>query len=93
MVARQDIAEIVVQGIGVAVARPEGLGVLVGRSVLHGGVVGDIVGRQAVEAVVALPVVLKTAFDLELEAVDDGPVECGVGVPGGADALGVIVPN
>ena len=91
VVVIEQVRKVDVEGVGVAVPRPEGFLVLVGRGELDGGILRYIISGEAVEAVVALTVVLKTAFDLELDAVHHRPVERRVGVPGGTDALGVVV--
>ena len=91
VVVLQLVGEIVVEGVGVAVAGAERFLVLVGRSVLHRGIVRDIVGGQTIEAVITLPVIFQTTFNLETKALDDVPVESRIGIPCAADPLGIIV--
>ena len=93
VLAGYQVLEVVVQGVGVAVLGAEGLLVLVGRSILDGGVVRHIVGGEAVETVIRLAEILITTLDLEAEVVHYGPVECGVGVHGRTDPPGIIVCN
>ncbi len=85
------LGKIVIQGVGVTITRAENFLVLGGRGVLYRGLVGYIVGGEAVETVVGLTVVFQTALNLEAQVLDDGPVEGSIGVPGLTDTLAVVV--
>ena len=85
----EDVLEIVLKGVGVAVPVAERIDVRGGGAC--GTCVVDGVGAHPVEPVVGLAVIFHAAVDLELEVVDDLPVEGRVGVPCGAYLLGIIV--
>ena len=83
--------EIVAQGIRVADALPVKVLVLGGRLVLVLCRVSDIVGGEPVKAVVFLGVAVQTAFDLEVQVLDDVPGHGAVDSPVPADTFVVVV--
>ena len=87
----QHLGEIVVQGIGITITRTEGFLVLIGRRVLHSGVVGHVISGHTVETVIRLRIFLQAAFNLETQVVNNFPVKSGIGIPGGTDTTGVVV--
>ena len=93
VVVLQYVGEVVVEGVGVAEFPSGCLGVEVGRSVRIFRGVSGIVGGDAVETFLILPVVLDATVYLEAEIVYDFPVECRIRGPGVPDLPGVVVRN
>ena len=91
VVLTENVGEAVIQGVRIAILGAERFLVLIGHAGLVGGVVRDIVGRHAIEAVVGLVVLLQAALDLEVEVVDDLPVEGCIRIPGGTDTAGIVI--
>ena len=89
----QDILEIVVQGIGVAVLGAESLLVFARRGSGVLAVLCRIFGGKAVEMVVALTPVFHAAFYLEPQVGKDFPIECSVGIQRGTESPAVVVGN
>ena len=89
----EHILEIVIQGIGVAVAGAEYLDMVAGRGSGNLAILCADLGGHTVEAVIALAPVFKAALDLEFQIVDYLPVEGRIGVEAGAQSLAVVVGN
>ena len=83
--------EIVAESIGIPDSLPVSVGIACGRLVLVLCSVAHIVGSHAVETVVFLAVVFKTALYPEIQVLDDMPCHGAVHCPVPADAEIVIV--
>ena len=93
LVILDDLREVVVQGIGIAVLCPEIVAVEVCRLVLDGRCIAYIIGCETIETVVFLRIVVETAFNLQVEIVDDMSCNCTVKSPVLTDTATVVVSN
>ena len=83
--------EIVAESIGISDSLPVGVSIACGRLVLVLRSIAHIIGGQAVETVVFLAVVFKTALYPEIQVLDDMPCHSAVHCPVPADTEVVIV--
>ena len=86
-----EILEIIIQGIGIAVFLTVGILVLVGRLILDRRILPGIIGGDAVEVVIRLDPVVKAALNLQVEVVDDMPGDGPVHRPVLAETAGIVV--